>query len=283
MLRPLRAAGLPVERHEERGPPEPLDHARRNDADHPGMPCVAGEHEAGRVRATLLLHLRQRLLEHLLVERLALGVEHLEARCDGGRFLRIVGEQQPQAFHRLADAAGGVEPRTDDEAHLPGAEFLAQELGGAEQRTEPGPPRVGHEPQAMPHDDAVLAHKRYDVGHRGERDQVEQVQREVFRQAEARCQRADHHPRDARAAEHAQPRLVVLALRIDHGGGGRKLRSGKVVVGDDDPDAARLRQPHRLVRVDAAVAGDDQPRAGGFRRREAGRDRSRSRRAAGAG
>ncbi len=134
----------------------------------------------------------------------------------------------------------------------------------------------------MAHDDAVLAHQRHHVGHRGERHEVEQVQREMLRQSEARRKRADHHPGDPGTAEHAQTGVVVLALGIHDCGGGRQLRTGKVVVGDDDPDAARFGLSHRLVRVDAAVAGDDEARAGRLRGGESGRDRSRSRRAAGA-
>ena len=77
---PARAfADVAVERDQERRPAVALDHARRDDPDHPGVPTVAREHEARiALRIARLLDLRQRLVEHPLVERLPLDVEPLE-------------------------------------------------------------------------------------------------------------------------------------------------------------------------------------------------------------
>jgi len=47
-------------------------------------------------------------------------------------------------------------------------------------------------------------------------------------------------------------------LRVDHGAGGRQERGQVVVVGDDQVHAARAGVLHRLVGVDAGVAGDNQ-------------------------
>ena len=90
----------------------------------------------------------------------------------------------------------------------------------------------------MPHEDAVLADQRHDVGDRGEGDEVEQVKRQVRRQAERRHQRLHQLEGDAGAAEHAEPGGIVGPLGIDDGDGRRQLGTGKVMVGDDDVDAA---------------------------------------------
>ena len=123
---PRALADVAVEGDEKRRPAVPLDHARRHDPHHARMPALAREHEAGvPLGIARLLHLRERFLQHPLVERLALDVEPLQPPGQLGGLDRIVGEQQPEPVGRVADPPGRVEPRAQDVAHVAGAELLA--------------------------------------------------------------------------------------------------------------------------------------------------------------
>ena len=54
-----------------------------------------------------------------------LGVEHVEMHGERARLARIVGRQQPRAEIGFADAAAGIDARTQDEAGVIGVELLA--------------------------------------------------------------------------------------------------------------------------------------------------------------
>ena len=137
---PARAlADVAVEGDEERRPAVALHHARGDDADHAGMPAVAREHEAGvALQVGDLLDLLERLVEDPLVQRLPLDVEPLQPPRQRGGLVRIVGEQEPEPVGRVADPARGVEPGPEDEAEVAGAELLAGEPAGLDQRAQPG-------------------------------------------------------------------------------------------------------------------------------------------------
>ena len=86
MLRPEPLPMSPSKAMRNVGPAVALDHPRRHDADDARMPALAGEHEAGvALGIAALLHLRERLVEDALVERLALDVEPLEPPGQLGR------------------------------------------------------------------------------------------------------------------------------------------------------------------------------------------------------
>ena len=114
----------------------------------------------------------------------------------------------------------------------------------------------------MPDQDAVLPGERNDVRHSGERDQIEQMVGEIRGKAEDRHQCLDQLERDTGTAELLQTGAVVVALRIHDRQGGRQPRTRKVVVGNHDLESCAPRQVYRAHRGDAAVAGQDQTRAG---------------------
>ncbi len=120
-----------------------------------------------------MLHLRQRLVEHPAVERLPLHVESLQPARELVRLRGLVGQQQPQSVGRVADSAGGIEPRTQDVAHVSGAQLAPAEPGGGDERAETRPPALRHQPESMSHQDPVLADQRHHVGHGGQRHQIE--------------------------------------------------------------------------------------------------------------
>src|SRR2546422_11745923 len=82
----------------------------------------SAEHDGGVGRRQRLVHELNRLIEDQLVHLLTARVDRLELARERGGFLRVFREQQSQAVVRVADAAGGVEPRREDEADVRGTQ-----------------------------------------------------------------------------------------------------------------------------------------------------------------
>ena len=91
--------------------------------------------------------------------------------------------------------------------------------------------------EAVLDQDAIFALQRHHVGHGGERDQVEQMKRQIGRQPQRRHQRLDQLEGDTRAAEMIGAGSVVCPLRIDDRERRRQLLTRQMVIGHDDVDA----------------------------------------------
>ena len=98
-----------------------------------------------------------------------------------------------------------------------GLDLLAAEAGGVEQGPDTGPAALVQHLEAVLDQDAVLSLQRHHVGHGGERDQIEQVKRQVGRQSQRRHQRLHQLEGDARAAELIGAGGVVFPLGIYDG------------------------------------------------------------------
>jgi len=77
----------------------------------PACQASAREHERAVVRPQHALGQLHGFVEGTLVQRLAPGIEGLELAGDGRRFLRIVGEEQPQPVIRVPDPPGRIQAR----------------------------------------------------------------------------------------------------------------------------------------------------------------------------
>src|SRR5687768_15702138 len=77
-------AGLVVQGDHDRRAVEAIDEARRDDADHAGVPTLAGKYDRAAIVAVELLldDLRQRLVQDLALDRLPLAVLLFQVRCD---------------------------------------------------------------------------------------------------------------------------------------------------------------------------------------------------------
>src|SRR5262249_53451958 len=113
------AAGL--ERDGEGGPSEPLLQSRGDEADHPRMPAVGGGHDDG----PLLLDpershgLGLGLRQGSEFDRLTFAVESIELGCEARAFGRVVLHEQIDPEGRSADAASGIDARSQEEAEMP--------------------------------------------------------------------------------------------------------------------------------------------------------------------
>ena len=233
-------ADVAVERDEERGASVSLHHSRRDDADNAGMPAVAHQNEPGIVvEIGLLLQLRQRLVEHALIEGLSFDVEPVEPSGQLMGLGLIVGEQKPESVGGVADPSRRVEPWPEDEAAVAGTKLSRGQAPGPDQRADTGPARVGQQAKPVLDENPVLADQRHDVGHGRERHEVEQVVRQVGRETERgdeRLHQLEGHPA---ATQGLSVRRVVRSLGIDHCERRRQLIAGKVVVGDHHADRQR--------------------------------------------
>ena len=124
---------------EERGTPVALHEPRGHDADDAGMPRVGAEDDGGVGWLERLLHNLDGLVENQLIHLLAPRVDRLELARECGRFLRVFGEQEPQAVVRVADPAYSIETGRENEADVRAAQRLAGEARGLDQSAEPDP------------------------------------------------------------------------------------------------------------------------------------------------
>ena len=223
------------------------------------MPAVARQ-DQGRASLSdrLLLREDERLLEDPLVECLPLRVHPLEVFRQGSRFGRCITQQQPDAVHRIADAASGIEPGREDVADLTGAQVLARQPAGVEQRLDSLPARTTQHLQSVPHQGPVDPDQWHDVGHGRQGHQVQEMHRQGRRQAECGHEGAHQHEGNPGPAEIAKAGLVGLLLRIDDRDGRRQDGPGQVMIGDHHRDPRRPGRRHRLHGGDAAVTRQDQ-------------------------
>ena len=218
-----------------------------------------GDHRVG---------LRQRLLEHLLLERAPLLVQPVEQHRDARRFRLVLAGQQARAQRGIADAAAGVDARAQNEAQVIRRRRLVQSRRVV-QRLEAVVAPPAHDLQPLRDVGAVEAGERHHVGDGRQRDEIE-LGHEIglggtvgVEAAPAQLARVATSTRkhDARRAQMPEARHVVLAVRIDHGDGARQLLVGLVVVDDDDIAAELAGARQRLAARRAAVDGDDKLRA----------------------
>ena len=184
---------LAVERDQNRGTVVVLGDPRGDDPHHPRVPVVARQH-VGASRSELA-HLRLGLPQDPLLDRAALGVDHVELGRDLAGALRIVGQQQLEAHVGPAQPAGRVDPRRQPEAERPGVDRARIGAADADQRSQAGLGRVRERRQTLSDEPPVLVDQWHEVGDRRERDQLDVLVRG------ARAQRLRQLVCDPRPAE----------------------------------------------------------------------------------
>ena len=115
------------------------------------MPPVSHQDEPGiALEIGLLLELRQRLVEHALIEGLPFHVEPVQLAGQPIGFGLIVGEQESEPIRCVTDPSRRVEPRPEDEAAVAGTKLSCGQAAAPDQRADTGPARVGQQAQAVP-------------------------------------------------------------------------------------------------------------------------------------
>ncbi len=82
------------------------------------MPALAGDDDHRRSGLARSLDGQHRLLLHEAFDFLARGVQGVQLLRQSEGFGRIIGGKQPGPQVRAADAAAGVDPRSEDEARM---------------------------------------------------------------------------------------------------------------------------------------------------------------------
>ncbi len=210
---------------------------------------------------------------HLVFQQcLALGVDAIQTLGEGLRFRWLLGEQQVEGEMGATStvvvvprkqAAGGVEARSQAKGDIDavglangnardfGQRLDARTGGGADAR------------QAALGQDAILAQQRDDVGHRPHGHQIEERVGVdgALGDPSSRCRlkeglrQAIGH---ANAGELAERVGAVLSPRVDDGHRWWQLLGHRVVVCDDEIEAAGPGVGYLLHGTDAAVDGHGQ-------------------------
>ena len=157
------------------GPVVALDHPRGDDPDHPRMPALAGEHQAGGARRVAegaragALGARQ----DLELDLATLAVDPVELGGDLRRPRLVVGEHQLDPGVGAVEAAGGVDPRPEAEGEVALVEPLGASFAAAISARSPG--RRARRASASPRRTRARFSPRSatQVGDRRQRDQVE--------------------------------------------------------------------------------------------------------------
>ena len=238
-----------------------LGDPRRDDADHPRVPAVGGEHvrrglgPAGARRGDLRLGLE----EDPRLDVAPLHVDAVELLGDRARPLDVGRQQQLEPRVGAVQPAGGVDPRREPEADRARVHPARVDARDLHQRLQPGLARRRERPQALAHQPPVLVHERHAVRHGGERDEVEVGVGGGGVQPGRLQQRAREQVRDAGRAQ-LRARVAADGRMDDRRVGQRPVRARRVVVGDDDVQPRSARGRHLVDGRDRAVDGDEQLR-----------------------
>ena len=156
----------------------------------------------------------------------------------------------------------------EHEAEVPGLRRTA-EPRDIHQGRQPRPIAATQRQQTLGDEGAVEALQRHHVGHRAERDQIEEAEEiglvPLCRPEPARAQlaveRNHRHEHEADSREVAETGQIVEPVRIDHRERGGKALVGLVMVDHDDVETEAARFEQRLVAGGPAIDRDQQRRA----------------------
>ncbi len=246
---PARALGASRarQRHEYRRPVVALDDPRGHDPDHPGVPALGSQHVG--VALPQLGHLGLGLPGRPFFDGPALGVQPVELAGDLLGPIRVRAEQQLDTRVGPGQPARGVDSRSQ-----PKAEAARVEVAGiATRHGHQGPQArllgVSQRPQAGSDQTPVLATERDQVGHRGQRHQVQ------VRFGAGRAERGGQLVGHAGAAQVRAGIAADLGMD-DRAAGQLPVGPGPMVVGHDHLQAGPPGLGHLLHGGDPAVDGD---------------------------
>ena len=203
-----------------------------------------------------------RLRQRIHLDRLPLAVKPIEFGGDLRGFVGIVFQQQPHAKVGTADTPTGIDARAKQKPKMPGLRWT-------------GEPRHIHQAhvaralapaqrdQTFGNESAIESDQRHHVGHRAERDIVEE--REQIRleprgspeaaRAQFAVHRHDGHENKPDGRKMAETGKIVAPVRIDDGESRRQHLIGLMMIDDHGIDAQRSRFRERLDAGGAAIDG----------------------------
>ena len=232
-----------------------LDEPRRDDADDSRVPSLPGDHQRCRVKLGGAGRVGRE--EDALLGLATVAVEVVELLGDLGGALAVVGQHQLEGGVGAAEAAGGVDARSQAEARALGIHVGRVERRDAHQRPQARPLGAGQLGQPLPGDATVLAPQRHHVAHRRQAREVEILLGvPPSRRSAQRLRQLEHHTGRAqlRRGLRAQPGMDDRAV-------GQPL-GGAMVIGDHHLQPEPPGRRHLVHGGDPAVHGDQQAGSG---------------------
>ncbi len=214
-----------------------------------------------------MVGLRDRLDHGLALDLLAFLIQPVEFARDAARLDLVRRQQKAGAEAGIADAAAGIDARAEQEAEMPGL-HRPVEPRDIHQRRQARPGATAQDGQALAHEGPVQPAQGHDVGDGGERDEVERCEQIGLAAAGRPDILAAQHGTggdqrqedDAGGAEMAEPREIVLPVRIDQRLNLRQPLGRLVMVEHDDVETQPPGLGQRLVAGGAAIDRDEQRR-----------------------
>ena len=131
-----------VESNHHCRPIKTLDDARRDDAEHTGMPTLAGQDQRMAVAASnRRFRLRQGMQLHLRFDGAPFEIMFFQFLGDALRGFAGVRRQEFDDFDAVIDPAGGIDARSQAKSHLPSADFAIANPGDTFECHHAGPCR----------------------------------------------------------------------------------------------------------------------------------------------
>ena len=209
------------------------------------IPAAAAQHDDLMIEQAVVRHHRFALGHDALFLIAAAGVFRFQLVGQRGGFQLVRCGEQREGALGVAQPSAGVDARRDLKADAARAQVAAGERGALDHHAQPQPrfPVDALKPQR--HDDAVFVGQRDQIGHGGQRGQIDVGKR--FLQS---AQRRDQLERHARAAQIGEG--IVVQQGIDDGAVRQNI-ARPVMVGDDHVQSQRLCRFDLVRAADAAV------------------------------
>ena len=252
--RPARSLELAAAsaREYDGGPVKPVLEPSGDDADDALMP--AGVEQAERVGVGMggirgaCFQRDERVFLHRGFDIAAFAIEPVELRGERCRLRLAVGEEAADAERHVGQPSRRIEARSRDKAQVVAGRTPRVAAARGEERVDAGLRAAGADPfEALRDQRPVDPVERDDVGHRAERDEIEQC-REIRRRAvgemaafaQRRARGEQHVEHDADAGEVLARKGASGLIRVDDQRGGRER--ARRADGDRSP-ALRCRRP----------------------------------------
>jgi hypothetical protein len=204
-----------------------------------------------------------RLFQRGALQRLPLRVAVVELRRDLLGAERVPGQQQLETEGGILEPSGGVDAGGEPEADGAAAD-LSGDPRDTLQRLHPYPLRQGQQLQSIARQDTVRADKRHHVCDGTQRDQIEVIADirlippEVPDLAQPAAHRYYQVESDTDSGERLEREAAPRLQRIHDGAGFGKPVGGRMMVGDDEIDAALAAAESFVDGAYPAIDGDEE-------------------------
>ena len=245
-----------------------LAQARGQYADHALMPGFIVKDEGITVGHIDFLRQGERRFLHAGLDVPALTVERIELSCQVGSPVGIVRQQALDTHRHVGETSRGIQPWSDHEAQIMGADTRGIASGDAQQRSNARARASGaHAPQSLVDQDAVVVVQPHHVSDGTECHQVEQFGeirflslREPDPAPQLRAQGNQYIKHDTDPGQVLAGKSAAMLIGIHDARRRRKFRPRQMVIGNQHCDSALVCFRHAFHAGNAVIHGDQEIR-----------------------